>query len=219
MDLKAIMEWMEKNKDSDDVKALINHVTPSVEVTEDMVLSFIESEKGKKLMQPRLDTYFHKGLETWKDKTLPSIIESEISKRNPKETDEQKKLRALESDLQREKHARRVESCKNVITSILAESGIPVNMASYLVHNSDVTDEEGCMGVITESAKKFVSEYQAAVTGGIEKALAEKGRTPVHTSNSKPLEEQISLALQAGKIEESIKLKTQLMMQKASGGN
>ena len=59
----------------------------------------LEIAEGQKLIQPKLDKYFNKGLETWKQNNLEKLIDEEIAKRYPEETPEMRRIKELEQKL------------------------------------------------------------------------------------------------------------------------
>ena len=61
--------------------------------------NYLGNSEGQKLMQPKLDKYFNKGLETWKQNNLEKLIDEEIAKRYPEETPEMRKIKELEQKL------------------------------------------------------------------------------------------------------------------------
>ena len=62
----------------------------------------MDTKEGQRFIQPDLDRYFTKGLESWKEKNLEKIVDEEISKRNPEQSDEQKRISALEKSWKNE---------------------------------------------------------------------------------------------------------------------
>jgi len=75
MALEQIRQLIESNKDNQDVQSYLKGLNP---ITPEGVTSFLDTAEGKKMLQPKLDAHFTKGLETWKEKTLPSILDDEI---------------------------------------------------------------------------------------------------------------------------------------------
>ena len=72
--------------------------------------NYLQNSEGQKLMQPKLDNYFNKGLETWKQNNLEKLIDEEIAKRYPEETPEMRKIKELEQKLaEKEREAVRKE--------------------------------------------------------------------------------------------------------------
>lgn len=119
--IQEVQSFITEHKDSEDVKNLIGSF-----VTPERVSTFLDSENGSKLLQPRLDKYHTKGLESWKEKNLSKLLEDEIAKRNPGETEEQKRLRKLEEDNRTfqsklKKEGLKSSALKNLKSSELAE--------------------------------------------------------------------------------------------------
>ena len=69
-------------------------------LTDSHIDAYLATEQGKKFIQPKLDRYFNKGLESWKTNHLETLVNDEISKRYPAETPEMKRIRELEQKLE-----------------------------------------------------------------------------------------------------------------------
>ncbi len=129
MTLEDLKQFLKDNADDADVQAYLKKLY----ITPEHVKEFLATDAGKKILQPMLDAHFAKGLETWKEKTMPSLIEDEIKKRFPDETEEQKRLRKLEEELAKERQARFRSELINKATQIATQKGLPVEMVSYFV--------------------------------------------------------------------------------------
>jgi hypothetical protein len=77
--LGRIKKFIEDNQNNQEVHNYLR----GLYLTPESVASFLDTPEGKKLLQPRLDQHFTKGLETWKEKTLPSLLDEEIKKKFP----------------------------------------------------------------------------------------------------------------------------------------
>ena len=175
-----------------------------VELTPDKVEEYLESEQGKKILQPRLDKYFTKGLETWKEKTLPDVVEQEIKKKFPEETEEQKKLRQLEEKLQQAESARLKESARNKALSYASANGIPSELVDYAVQ----ADVDKTMENVQSLANIWKESIKKAVEGKFKESgrdIQEPEKTPAD------LKDQIRAAEEAGDFKKSIMLKSRLM--------
>jgi len=187
MPLTQIKQLLEEHKDNQEV---MNYLRGLI-MTPEGVNAFLDTEAGRKLLQPRLDQHFTKGLETWKEKTLPTMLEEEIKKRFPGETEEQKLLKKLQADLEAEKQARLREALRNKAITTATEKGLPVSLIDHFLGQ----DEEATLANI----EKFQSVFQEH----LEKAVAEKfkdnGRSP-NTGGGAPkttleqLQEQLKTA-------------------------
>jgi transposase len=188
MTLEEIKQFFEQNKDNEEVK---NYLAGLSKPTPEGVTAFLDTAEGKKLLQPRLDQHFTKGLETWKEKTLPSLLDEEIKKKFPGETEEQKRLRKLEEELAKERQARVKSELINKATTLATQKGLPVELVSYFVGQ----DEESTTNNLT-ALENIWQQH-------LEKAVAEKfkdnGRSPnagsgAPKSTIEQLQEQLKTA-------------------------
>jgi hypothetical protein len=141
-------------------------------------------------------------LSTWKEKTLPTVIEEEIKKRFPAETEEQKKLRKLEQELNEEKRARLRESLKNKAISFLTTNKMPVELSDFLLgENEDITETN-----LRKISELWAREIQKAV----EEKFKQNGRTP-HTGVKSPadIDTLIAKAESEKNFKEAIRLKNE----------
>ena len=189
---------------SEDVKSYLEGLS---KIDPERAESFLESEEGKRLLQPRLDKYFSKGLETWKEKTLPEIVDSEVSKRMPTETEEQKRIRQLEEQIQSEKSARITESARNKALSYATEKGIPASLVEFAV-SSDIDKTMEKMNALS-------TVFNEAVSKAVEGKFKDNGRS-VSESEKGPasLQDEIRAAEVAGDFKKAIALKNKMLMQK-----
>jgi hypothetical protein len=61
-------------------KEVVSYLEEFQKITPEKAETFLSSDEGKKILQSKLDSHFTKGLETWKAKTLPNVIEEEIKR-------------------------------------------------------------------------------------------------------------------------------------------
>ena len=167
MPLASLKKIIEENKENQEVQNYLKGLYP---ITPEGVTSFLDTEAGKKLLQPRMDSHFTKGLETWKEKTLPSLLDEEIKKKFPGETEEQKRMRKLEDELANEKNARIRSELVNKATTLATQKGLPVELVSYFVGQ----DEDSTVNNLTAVENIWQQHLQKAV----EEKFKESGRTP-----------------------------------------
>lgn len=167
MTLEEIKAYLEKNKDTEEVK---NYLAGLSKPTPEGVAAFLDTAEGKKILQPKLDQHFTKGLETWKEKTLPGLLEEEIKKKFPDETEEQKRLRILEDELTKERQARIKSELANKATTLATQKGLPVDLVPYFVGQ----DEETTLANIGN----LETIYQKHLQASVEAKFKENGRTP-----------------------------------------
>lgn len=163
MNLEEIKKFLEENKDKPEVKAFVDGF-----VTADAVSGYLETKDGKKLLQPILDKNFNKGLETWKEKTLPGLIEEEVQKRNPQKTEDQKRIEKLEQQLEQEKKDRQREVLMNKALEIATEKKLPTKLIARFLGD----DEESTLANLGE----FEEVLSSHVKEQVEATFKEHGR-------------------------------------------
>ncbi|MBJ7897205.1 DUF4355 domain-containing protein [Bacillus atrophaeus] len=164
MNIEEIKQFLAENKDNEEVKAFVGELSA---VSADKVKGFLETEEGKRLIQPRLDSYFTKGLETWKSNNLESLIEEELQKRNPSKTPEQIELEKLRSEIERERAARNREALVNKALNVADEKQLPKGVIDYFIGE----DEETTLANLS----KFEETFNAAVQNAVDIKFKESG--------------------------------------------
>ncbi|MCL8470494.1 MULTISPECIES: DUF4355 domain-containing protein [Bacillus subtilis group] len=164
MNIEEIKQFLAENKDNEEVKAFVGELSA---VSADKVKGFLETEEGKKLIQPRLDSYFTKGLDTWKSNNLESLIEEELQKRNPSKTPEQIELEKLRSEIERERAARNREALVNKALNVADEKQLPKGVIDYFIGE----DEETTLANLS----KFEETFNAAVQNAVDIKFKESG--------------------------------------------
>lgn len=126
---EQVKAYLEANKQSDEVQAYFNTNV----LTADNVKKFLETNEGRKVLQPKLDAHFSKSLETWKANNLEALIEEEIQKRNPTETPEQKRIRELEEKLQKQEREAKLAKLKEKALQHATEKGLPTKFVTKYI--------------------------------------------------------------------------------------
>ncbi|MCY7983362.1 DUF4355 domain-containing protein [Bacillus inaquosorum] len=162
--LEEVKKFLDENKDNEEVKSYLNELSA---VSADKVKGFLETDEGKRLIQPRLDSYFTKGLETWKSNNLESLIEEELQKRNPSKTPEQIELEKLRSEIERERAARNREALVNKALNVADEKQLPKGVIDYFIGE----DEETTLANLS----KFEETFNAAVQNAVDIKFKESG--------------------------------------------
>jgi hypothetical protein len=165
MTIEEIKAFLESNKDKPEVSAFLGELSA---VSADKVKGFLQTDEGKRLIQPDLDRYHAKSLESWKTNNLEKLVEDEVAKRNPAETEEQKRIRLLEQKLEeKDKEAQR-EKLMNLAIKQANEKGLPADIVSFFLAD----DEEAT----TTNLTKLEETFTKAVQTGIESRFKENGR-------------------------------------------
>ena len=177
MTFEELKKLIQEGKD-EEVKSYIEGLEQK-QLTPDGVKEYLETEEGKKVIQPMLDQYFNKGLETWKQNNLEKIkqeaIDQAIKEKYPEETEEQKRLKKLEQDLENERKAREQERLKNKAISEATEKGLPVDLVDHFVG----PDEDTTL----QNLSKFEQIWQSKIQEQVESKFKEGGHDPHKRNN------------------------------------
>lgn len=148
---------------------LSKKVTSSL-LTPDTITGYLDSDEGKKLLQPKLDSYFSKGLDTWKNNNLQKLIDEEVNKRNPAETPEQKAIRELQQQMA-QATAEKVRAEQIALgQAIASEKGLPTSLVPYFIGDNESD---------TRQKLNFLElEYKSTLEKQVEERLKGTNTTP-----------------------------------------
>jgi hypothetical protein len=157
MNLEDIKKFFEENADNEEVKAYLEGLKKvSVQEVQQMLT---ENDELKKFLDSEKDKHFSKGLETWKQKTLPKLIEEEIAKRFPQADPKDLKLKELEAKIQQMEQEKLRESLKNKALTLATEKKLPVQLIDFLIGQ----DEETTLQNLTTFEEVWTSHLQTLV--------------------------------------------------------
>lgn len=172
MTLEEVKQFLEDNREDEEVQNYVKGL-----VTPDRVKAFLESDEGKRVIQPKLDQYFTKGLETWKANNLQKIVDEEVQKKYPDEDEQTKRIKALEQKINQEENLRKRQEIKNKAMKKLTEEKYPVDLVEFLNASTE------------EELDAKVGTLKTTLNGWMETVLNEKfkesGRTPRKPGNNK----------------------------------
>lgn len=192
MDLEQVKQFLDENKDDTAVASYLGELR---QPTAQDIEGYLDTAEGQKLLQPRLDSYFTKGLNSWKEKTLPNVIEDELKKRNPEMTEEQRRINDLEKKLEEQIKTAQREKVRNAAISHASSKDLPFksDFLDYFIAD----DEETTLKNLSAVEEQFQSAVQKAVeskfkNGGRE---VEQGGNPstTQTQDLSQIAEEISI--------------------------
>ncbi len=177
MDLKTIVAKIKKGEAlSADEIAFVEGLKT---LTPESVKDYLEKdEAGKKYLQSLNDAAVTKGLATFKEKTMPGLIEEEIKKKFPAETESEKKLRLLEEDHNKTKAELKRKDLLNKATSIAVEKKLPLKLVEKFLGE----DEETTI----KNMELLETEYNSAITAAVDVKFKENGREPGGSGDKNP---------------------------------
>lgn len=142
MELSEIKKFFEENKETESVKLFIQTLNP---LSIDRVKDYLENnEDGRKLSQSFSDAKVAKGIETFKEKTLPNLVQAEkeklMAELNPKETEAQKESRLLKERLEKLEKEGKHKDLLNLATKKAVELKLPLGIIDrFLGEDEDAT--------------------------------------------------------------------------------
>ncbi|MCM3413532.1 DUF4355 domain-containing protein [Metabacillus litoralis] len=156
LSLDQVKAWLEANKANSEVQTYLGELsTPTVEGVE----GFLDTPEGRKLLQPRLDQNFTKGLNTWKEKNLDKLIDDEVKKRNPEKTPEQLEIEKLRQQIEQAEKDRNREKLVNSALKVAKEKNLPDGIIDFFIGE----DEEGTNSNLTKLEEQFNAAVKSAV--------------------------------------------------------
>ena len=154
MDFKEIITEIEKHKDTEEYKNYIGGL-----INSDSVGKFLESDDGKKYIQPMMDSYFSKGLETWKTNNLSKLVDEEMKKKFPQADPKDLELQNLQAQIDSiQKEATR-KDLTNKALKLATEKKLPVDIIDYFIGDN----EEGTISNLEKFEKIFNEGLASAV--------------------------------------------------------
>ena len=167
--MKVNFEELKTLVEAGDQSAFVQHIFKSLEKG-DVLAAVTANSAVKSDLDSEKDKHHNTALETWKSNNLESLVETELAKRNPKETEEQKRIAALEKELESQKKAAQREKLMNVAIKQATEKGLPTDIVDFFL----AEDEQST----TANLGKLEEAYTKAVQAAVEKKFKENGRDP-----------------------------------------
>lgn len=166
MNIQEIRAFLESNKDKPEVQSFVGELSA---VSAEKVQGFLQTEEGKRVLQPELDRYHAKSLDSWKKNNLDKLIADEVKKLNPDKSPVELELEQLKKDLEaKEKASQRLE-LKNKALAKVSEKKL--NVDDTILERFIADDEESTLSNL-EALEAFAkAQFQAGVenvykTGG-----------------------------------------------------
>lgn len=162
MNLQDVQNYLNENKDTPEVKTYLEGLKT---VSAEDVKGFLDTEEGKRFIQPELDRYHNKSLNSWKENNLEKLINDEVAKRNPELTEEQKRISALEQELAKRDAEAKREKLLNFALNKAQEMELPtVFVERYLGDDEQATEQnlQSLNETLETLKKKQIDTYYKA---------------------------------------------------------
>ncbi|HIB8860374.1 TPA: DUF4355 domain-containing protein [Staphylococcus aureus] len=185
MNIEEVKSFFEEHKDDKEVKDYLKGLKT---VSVDDVKGFLDTEEGKRFIQPELDRYHSKGLESWKEKNLEDLIEQEVRKRNPEQSEEQKRISALEQELEKRDAEVKREKLRSNALGKAQELNLPTSLVDRFLGDSD-EDTEQNLKALKETFDKYVQKGVESKFKSSGRDVKESRNQDLDPSNVKSIEE------------------------------
>ena len=151
--------------------------TPAVYGVEDFK-KFMETEEGKKILNPMFDKRVSTAIETWKNNNIEKVVNDELVKRGYVQTEEQKKMMELQNEINSIKKEKEIAEKKAVALAELNANGLNASLVDFL----PIDSEEGIRNGVTT----FKSILDDLVAQEVKKKTAGTGVKPTDVKTPAP---------------------------------
>jgi hypothetical protein len=167
MNIQDIRAFLESNKDQPEVQSFVGELSA---VSADKVQGFLQTEEGKKVIQPELDRYHAKGLESWKKNNLQKLVDDKVKELNPDKSPVEIELENLKRDLEAKDKASQRLALKNTALAKVSEKNLSIDDK---ILDRFITDDEESTLANLEAFETFAkAQYQS----GVESVYKNNGR-------------------------------------------
>jgi len=170
-----VKAWLEENKGEAEVSEFLKALSP---VSMDNVKDFLENtEEGKTYLQREKDKHFTKSLETWKANNLTALVDAKVKELYPDETEESKRIRALEQKLAEKEEAEKRQMLLNKALTVATEKKLPTQLVEFLLGE----DEEKTLANIA----KLEEVFEPHIAARVDERFKENGYQPGQGAGAK----------------------------------
>lgn len=135
-ELTKLLETLSDDADVDETisKSDLGKALASSGLTLDAFKEKIANDKDfKAFMDSEKDKHSTKSLETWKTNNLQKLIDDAVTKANPQETPEQKRIRELEARIEASEKDSLKKDLTNRALKTLTEKKLPTDLVNFIV--------------------------------------------------------------------------------------
>lgn len=157
MDFNEALESLKTFEGTDDYNNYANSL-----VTSERVKAFLDTDEGKALIAPHLDSHFSKSLETWKTNNLQKEVDRLFAEQHPDITPEQKRIAELEKKIAESEAKALHSNLINYATKIASEKNLPVSLIEHFIGSDE------------DSTKSNLESLESAFNAAVEKVVTDR---------------------------------------------
>lgn len=165
MTFEELIKEIKQFENTDEYKNFISGL-----LNDERVTAYLETENGKKLMQPKYDSYFSKGLETWKTNNLDKLVNEKVKELYPEADPKDTELAAVKAELEKMKSESLRKDLTNKALKIANEKGLPTDLIDFFIGS----DEKAT----NENITKFEKAFNDSVGSAVQKKLKDSSYVP-----------------------------------------
>lgn len=158
MEFNELIESMKSFEGTEDYENYVNGF-----VTSDRVSKFLDTEDGKKILEPLYHSHFSKSLETWKTNNLSKLVDEEYKKRFPDADPKDTEIAKLKADFEALKAESVRKDLTNKALTIATEKGLPVDLVNFFVGEDEAAT--------TKNLETLETAFSAAVKKVVDERL------------------------------------------------
>lgn len=159
--IKALKEFEGSEEYNNFISGLIN---------DERVNAYLDTDNGKKLMQPRLDRYSNKSLESWKANNLQGLVDAKVKELYPDADPKDIEIQKLKQELAEQKASALRQTLTNKALTVANEKGLPADLVGYFIG----ADEDSTM----ENLSNFEKIYTGAISAKVDEKLKGASHVP-----------------------------------------
>lgn len=157
MEFNELVENMKSFEGTEDYENFVNGF-----MTSDRVSKFLDTEDGKKILEPLYHSHFSKSLETWKNNNLAKLVDEEHKKRYPDADPKDTEIAKLKAEFEALKAESVRKDLTNKALTIATEKGLPVDLVNFFVGEDEA------------ATTKNLETLETAFSAAVEKIVTER---------------------------------------------
>jgi len=161
---------------TNEVEITVEQLTTLVKSNPAVLKDVLKEDFAQPYLQPHKDAHFTKGLKTWQENNLDSIVNAKLAELNPAETAEQKQLRELQQQLNQMANQNKQKELELTKVGILSEVGLGNEFSKFVVGDS----EEG----LRQSATEFRQLLDTAIKINVDEQVNERFKSATIKPNA-----------------------------------
>ena len=154
MTFEELLKELKQFENTDEYKNFVSGL-----INDERVTAYLNTDSGKKLMQPKLDSYFSKGLETWKTNNLDKLVSDKVKELYPEADPKDTELAAVKAELEKMKSESLRKDLTNKALKIANDKGLPADLVDFFIG----ADEKATNANIAKFEKAFTDSVGSAV--------------------------------------------------------